>query len=547
MTIKRALTLASLTAALAACSSGDITLAPTNVDNSTTTGGGGGGQTNPCASYTVAGSTRQGSFDGSNCTYDANFVSETNPLTVNVTIPFFSGVHIFQNSLFVGTDVSSGAAPASGAGPILTIAAGNRIAFTDSGDYLLINRGSRIMAEGSPSAPITFTSFTDAVSGTAGPFDVQLWGGIVINGNGITNNCTDAQRTSLSCHVESEGRPSFYGGNDNADNSGVLRYVVVKHPGFEVAPGDELNGVTFNAVGSGTVIENLEIYSAYDDGVEFFGGAVNITNLVALYVRDDSIDFSDGWNGTINNALVIHSPTDGNRCIEGDNVASTRLGGGASQAPLTTPTIRHMTCIPSNFDVGTHGDSEGPVIRYGARMTLTDSIIDGGRATAKLGLLSNECFELDRDLNDDTSNAASTGESRLNRTVIACQEAYVSGAADNLVNGDTGLQWIAGAGTAATYAFNTFNVVITDPANANVRVLQPNTFFSVDGNGSATPATAATVTIVDAAGATVTIGAETTDPVTGGYIGAVRATANWTASWTFGLNAGNRGITPWWE
>ena len=546
MTKTRILACISLTAALAACSSGDITLAPTNIDTSTNTSSG-GGATNPCASYTVAGSTRRGSFDGSNCTYDSTFVSETNPLTVDVTIPFFSGVHIFQNSLFVGTDVSTGAAPASGTGPKLTIQAGNRLAFTDSGDYLLINRGSQILADGSPSAPITLTSFTDAVSHTAGPFDVQLWGGVVINGNGITNNCTDAQRTSNTCHVESEGRPSFYGGNDNADNSGILRYVVIKHAGFEVAPGDELNGVTFNTVGSGTIVENLEIYSAYDDGIELFGGAVNVSNFVALYVRDDSIDFSDGYVGTINNALVIHSPTDGNRCIEGDNVASTRLGGGASQTPLTVATIRHMTCMPSGFDVGTHGDSEGPVIRYGARMILSDSIIDGGRGTAKLGFASNECFELDRDLNNDTSNAAAAGETTLNRTVIACQEAYVSGTADNLVNGDTGLQWISGIGTAANYPFNTFNVVITDPANPLVRVLQPNTFFSVDGNGTATPATAATVTIIDAAGTTVTIGAETTNPVTGGYIGAVRVTANWTASWTYGLNAGNRGVTPWWE
>ena len=426
MTSMRVLTGLGLTALLAACSSGDISLAPTNIDASTTTGSSGGGATNPCASYTVAGATRRGSFDGTNCTYDATFASDTTPFTVDVTIPLISGVHIFQNSVVVGTDVSSGAAPASGTGPKLTIQAGTRIAFTDSGDYLLVNRGSQIIADGSSSAPITFTGFTDAVSHTAGAFDVQLWGGIVINGNGITNNCTDAQRTSNTCHVESEGRPSFYGGNDNADNSGILRYVVVKHPGFEVAPGDELNGVTFNAVGSGTIVENLEIYSAYDDGVEFFGGAVNITNLVALYVRDDSIDFSDGYVGTINNALVIHSPTDGNRCIEGDNVASTRLAGGASQTPLTVPTIRHMTCIPSNFDVGTHGDSEGPVIRYGARMILTDSIIDGGRATAKLALPSNECFELDRDLNNDTSTAAAAGESKLNRTVIACQEAYVS-------------------------------------------------------------------------------------------------------------------------
>jgi hypothetical protein len=544
MTYWRALTSVSLAAALAACSSGDITLAPTNVDNSTGGGGSSGGATNPCASYTVGGATRRGAFDGTNCTYDAAFVSDASPLTVDLTLPLFSGVHIFQSSLVVGQDVSSGAAPTSG--PTLTVQAGARVAFTDSGDYLLITRGSRIVADGSPAAPITFTGFADAVSNAAGPYDVQLWGGIVINGHGVTNNCTDTQRANNDCHVEAEGRPSYYGGNNNADNSGVLRYVVVKHPGFEVAPGDELNGVTFNAVGSGTVVENLQIYSAYDDGVEFFGGAVNITNLVALYVRDDSIDFSDGYVGTIDNALVIHSPTDGNRCIEGDNVASTRLAGGASQAPLTRPTIRHMTCIPSGFDVGTHGDSEGPVIRYGARMVLTDSIIDGGRATARFGRASNECFELDRDLNNDTSTAAQAGESTLNRTVIACQEAYVSGTSDNLLNGDTGLQWIAGTGTAATYPFNTFNSVITDPANANVQVLQPATFFSVDLNGVATAAALQTVTITDAAAATVTIGSAT-DPVADGYIGAVRSTANWTAPWTFGLNAGNRSVTPWWE
>src|SRR5262245_13195200 len=551
MTLWRALTTVSLTAVLAACSSGDITLAPTNIDNSTTNGGGGGGATNPCASYTVAGATHSGACDGTNCTYDATFVSDTNPLTVDVTIPFITGVHIFQSDLFVGSDVSTGVAPAGGTGPKLTIAAGNKIAFTDAGDYLLINRGSRIIADGTATAPITFTGFTDAVTHTAGPYDVQLWGGIVLNGHGITNNCTDAQRASNACHVEAEGRPSYYGGNDNADNSGVLRYVVVKHAGFEVAPADELNGVTFNAVGSGTTIENLEIYSGYDDGVEFFGGAVNITNIVVLYAKDDSIDFSDGYIGTINNALIIHSPTDGNRCIEGDNIAVTRIpagnvAGSASTLPLTKPTIRHMTCITSNWDVGTHGDSEGPIIRYGARMILSDSIIDGGRATAKLSpsLPSNECFELDRDVNDDTSAAARVGESTLNRTVISCQEPYVSGTGDNIVGtgtpGDTGLQWITNTG-ATPYAFNTFNVVITDAANPLVRVLQPNTFFSYDQN-----AAAETVTILDAAGAPVNIGA-VGNAVTDGYIGAVRSTANWTANWTYGIYPGNRGVTPWWE
>ncbi len=107
---------------------------------------------------------------------------------------------------------------------------------------------------------------------------------------------------------------------------------MIKHTGFEVAPGDELNGITFNAVGSGTTVENVEVYSAYDDGVEFFGGAVNVTNLVAMYVRDDSIDFSDGYVGTVKNALVIHPPQNGNNCIEGDNIASTRISRQASRA-----------------------------------------------------------------------------------------------------------------------------------------------------------------------------------------------------------------------
>ncbi len=112
MTHWRALTSVSLAAALAACSSGDITLAPTNVDIATG-GGGSGGATNPCASYTVGGATRRGAFDGTNCTYDAAFVSDASPLTVDLTLPFFSGVHVFQNSLVVGQDVSSGAAPAA--------------------------------------------------------------------------------------------------------------------------------------------------------------------------------------------------------------------------------------------------------------------------------------------------------------------------------------------------------------------------------------------------------------------------------------------------
>ena len=110
----------------------------------------------------------RGSFDGTNCIYGSGFVGAANPLLVDLTIPFITGNHIFQDSLFVGQNVNTGVALQEGEGPTLTIAAGNTLVFQDAFDYVLVNRGSQIIANGSPTSPITFTSFTDAITGTAG-------------------------------------------------------------------------------------------------------------------------------------------------------------------------------------------------------------------------------------------------------------------------------------------------------------------------------------------------------------------------------------------
>lgn len=517
--------------ALAGCGGGgDIELSTSTVDNSVdnSVNQGNGGSANPCASYTDPDSEQlvRGSFDGTNCTYSANFVGVSRPLTVDLTIPFISGVHIFQDSLFVGENVSTGVAPADGTGPTLTIEAGNTLAFQDSADYVLINRGSRIVANGASSAPITLTGYTDAVTGTAGPEDVQLWGGLVINGNGITNNCTEAQRLGDQCHVVSEGQPSNYGGNDNEESSGSLRYVIVKHTGFEVAPGDELNGVTFNAVGSGTVVENLQVYSTYDDGVEFFGGAVDVRNLVALYVRDDSIDFSDGWVGSIENALVIHSANDGDRCIEGDNIGDTRAAAGEAldTAPLTAPVVSNLTCIMSGNDAGTHGDSEGVLIRRGAAPDVRDSLLYSGYAASVLGRTSNECYEFNDDL---TLAQAAAGSSRLTNSVIACEEATKG----NLPNGDSLEEWVLAASPStngADYGFNAGNLVFGDPAAPMLALLVPGSYLT-----STSP--------TDDAGAPLAV-----TPASG-RLGAVEQGADWTAPWAYGLRPGNRAQALWFE
>jgi hypothetical protein len=527
MKIQRSILAASVAVVLGACGGGEVNLNVATVDNSVdnSTSNGGGGGSNPCARYTVTGSNevRQGQFDGRNCVYNSQFVGETTPLAQDVTIPFISGVHIFQDSLVIGRNVSSGAAPAGGAGPKLTIEAGNTLAFSDSSDYVLVNRGSQIIANGSSSAPITFTSFSDAVSNNAGANDVSQWGGMVINGNGITNNCTDAQRQNNQCHVLSEGKPSNYGGNNNADSSGSLRFVILKHTGFEVAPGDELNGITFNAVGSGTTVENVQVYSTFDDGYEFFGGAVNLKNVIALYVRDDSLDFSDGYVGTIENALVIQWQTDGNQCVELDNVGSARQTAGAplDTAPITAPTIKNMTCIMSNNSPGTHGNSEGNRVRLGGRLTLENSIITtayGEIVNVPPTTARNFCYRVE---SAPTQASAVAGTTLVRNSIVSCTNPSTGN-----VEGTTSVTtWLQGTGFPA----NANNTVITTPNGAGVSLFETGTFYTRQ---------------------TLQVGGTATRP--GAGIGAVRrfgtpgsSDLDWTAPWAFGLRANNADRPLW--
>ena len=331
MNIRQLLALGSIAVALAACDSGDITLSPTTVDNSTSSGGSGGdpGANNPCASYVEAGQTFQGQVDpNGDCFYDALFVSDTRPITVSgITFPNFGGLHIFADSLYIGEDVDANAAatgkriPQEGEGTRLTIAAGNTMVFSAADSYVRIARGSQIFAEGTAANPIIFTADEDAVLGVGTESDRGLWGGLQINGNGRTNKCHDGTPTGSgagtisdfdptgnnvhNCHVTAEGRPATYGGNNNAENSGVLTYVVIKHAGFEVVDGDELNALTLNAVGSGTTLSHVQTYTSQDDGFEMFGGAVNMDHIVAVNVGDDSIDYSEGYNGDIQYAVAV--------------------------------------------------------------------------------------------------------------------------------------------------------------------------------------------------------------------------------------------------
>lgn len=185
---------------------------------------------------------------------------------------------------------------------------------------LLIARGGRLIAEGTATEPIIFTSVADEITAAlvqAGEFESPnlspdingLWGGVVILGSAPISASSSGGDIS---EVQIEGIPTsdangLYGGNNSADDSGIIKYISIRHGGTNIGSGNEINGLTLGGVGSGTVIENVEVVANQDDGIEFFGGSVNVNNVVIWNSGDDGIDTDQSWSGTLDNFVVIAS------------------------------------------------------------------------------------------------------------------------------------------------------------------------------------------------------------------------------------------------
>ena len=556
-------TTSSLAAALALLGllggcGGDVELSPVTTGGDTTIineGSDDDNQTDPnevCASYqTSGGQTLTGSFSGGNCTYAPSFADAGNNVTVDLFIPALAdgGAHIFEGSLFIGETHDSDAALAAagisegGDGPTLTVEAGATLAFQTSADFIIINRGSQLFAVGTATAPITFTSVSD-VEGTVGPEDVQQWGGMVINGFGVTNQCdytgsvAGGDLATSDCHVDAEGAAgldeSQYGGDNNDDSSGRLEYVVVKHTGATVGNGDELNGISFGGVGRNTIVENLQVYSTFDDGIEMFGGAVNFTNFVGVYVRDDAIDIDEGYSGTINNALVIQSATDGNHCIEADGIASfsslpsAEVEATIAQGINSRPVINNLTCVisPNGADTATHDPGAGWRLREGLFPTITDSLVVGSfSAASTTSGNDNYCLRID----NRSQVAAQDGDLSIAGTIFACEEATRG---QTFPDGTTTEQSFAEAG-GNVFATIAGAVNATAAADTDLQLLEGMPpIFSIDY------ATAA----VDGAAPT-----GTPAPASGFSGGLNLSEMNWAAGWTFGIFEDNRSQPLWFE
>ena len=409
------------------------------------------------------------SVNGSNTTCEiSGTISSDLTLTAN-------NVYALDGAVFVGGDKTDSA--------ILTIEAGTTIYGRSGSDYLVVSRDSEIQANGTASAPITFTSSQDMEGTETG---AGQWGGIVLLGNATSNKCpTDGSDCALQIEGAQDG--AVFGGTDDADSSGTLRYVVVKHAGYEIAPDNELNGITFGGVGSGTKVEYIQVHENADDGIEFFGGTVSAKYVVLTSNKDDSVDWDNGFRGNLQYVLVKHDPTNGeaNRGIEGDNDGST-----PNKLPQSNPSIANMTIIGNTFDTADK-DSEGVYLREGSKAQLHNFVITGPTGMG-------ECLELEAGL---TVDQAKSGDTVMSNSVIACDEAF-KGTKDSSDTAFDLMSWFTNDNTENSTAANTSAVL--------------DGIFTID-----------TTTPKDFTGNSFFENAD--------HVGAVTEAKNWTAGWTVGL------------
>jgi len=241
---------------------------------------------------------------------------------------------------------------------------------------LVIERGAQIIAEGTPTKPIVFTS--GKPDGEKAPGD---WGGIVILGLAPTN------RTTYPTIEGGIGR--VYGGELPNDNSGVLKYVRIEYAGVAALPNSEINALTLGGVGSGTIIENVQTIYANDDAFEFFGGTVNAKNLYAYATADDDFDFDFGYNGTITNGVAKRDPQFVDNGDAGNGVECDNDGTGSTAQPYTHPKLYNMILIGPNNSSALSNHNLGLRFRRATQFTMKNSVI-WGWMKGGLSLESNE-------------------------------------------------------------------------------------------------------------------------------------------------------------
>lgn len=285
----------------------------------------------------------------------------------------------------------------------LTIEPGTTIQGIGQGiDYLVVQPGSKIYAEGTPTAPIIFT----------GPTNVPgSWAGLVIAGNAVNNSCTGA----TPCAFEADSNITF-GGSDDNDSSGSLRYVQIRYAGQVIRNDEELNALTLLSVGRGTVIDHVQVHAGKDDGFEMFGGSVNMTHVVGTAIEDDCLDFAEGYTGKIQYAYCKQTAT-----ASGDSngLESDNKPNAFDLLPRTQPKVSNVTLV------GVASGNEGLRIRRGSAGNYYNVVATG---------FGQECLNF----NDSATFAASgtaqsptaTGALTMAGSAMGCATNFEDSASD---------------------------------------------------------------------------------------------------------------------
>ena len=388
---------------------------------------------------------------------------------------------------------------------------------------LIAERGGKLIAKGSTSQPIVFTS--EEARGNRKPGD---WGGIIICGKAV-NNQTEMQI---------EGGPrTKHGGNDNADNSGILSYVRIEFAGYPFQTDQEINGLTLASVGSGTQIDHVQVSYSNDDSFEWFGGAVNCKYLVAYHGWDDDFDTDNGFSGCVQYGLAVRNAKIADKSqsnsFESDNNAS-----GSKVSPYTCATFSNITTI-------------GPKMQSGVTFDNTSDFINGGSVNPNNGSA----------LGRFQSAMQIRRSSRLN-IINSVAVGWPVGLIIDGEKGDTPQQAkdgvlrfhnnvFAGMDVIGSDANKVYDDVLYDAVNKQVidatQKSYSNTFFSLAANANINYADAALLKLADAvgvgspympkAGSSLLSGASFAGESSAwldkvGYVGAFNATDNWLQGWT---------------
>ncbi len=303
-------------------------------------------------------------FDPQNTVYPAATVTvEAGNITTNTTWTK-NNVYLLNGFVYVK------------AGATLTIEAGTVIRGDKANKgALIVEKGAKIIAEGTVAEPIVFTSNQAAGSRAEGD-----WGGILLLGNAKTN--VPGNNVLIEGGVN-----SYYGGEDNADNSGVLKFIRLEFPGIALEPGNEINGLTMGGVGSGTTIDYVQVSYSGDDSYEWFGGSVNAKHLIAYSGIDDDFDTDYGYNGMVQFAVSLRNPDMADVAGTSNSFESDNDGTGSYNGPMTTAIFSNVSSFGPRVNASSTYDSHfgsAMDIKKNSRLQIYNTIAAGWKTGVKI-------------------------------------------------------------------------------------------------------------------------------------------------------------------